>query len=289
MVIIHGRNVRSVRSLFVSDVHLGCRHAQAEAFLDFINRYEPDYLYLVGDFIDGWKLRKRWRWEESYSQILHRLCELSRGGTHIRYAAGNHDDFLRGFLQHFGIFELADEFVHVAADNRRFLVIHGDRFDGVECKAKWLSVGSSFLYDTLLSLNWAINRLRGNRNAPYAFCGTIKRQIKGLVKFFSNFEQTLAAAADEHDCQGVICGHIHAPKIKQIDELAYCNTGDWVENCTALVEYDDGAMEIIRFHGGQGERLEPMERPKSKLPKRKIASHQDLSAEAESLVGLTTD
>lgn len=286
MVIIHGRNVRPVRSLFVSDVHLGCRHAQAEAFLDFISQYEPDYLYLVGDFIDGWKLRKRWRWEESYSQILHRLCELSRDGTIIRYAAGNHDDFLRGFLQHFGVFELADEFVHVAADNRRFLVIHGDRFDAVESKAKWLSVCSSFLYDTLLSLNWAINRLRGKRSAPYAFCGQIKRQIKGLVKFFSNFEHSLAAAADEQHCHGVICGHIHAPKIKQIEQLAYCNTGDWVENCTALVEYDDGAIELVRFHGGVSERLEPMAHSQSKLPGRKFSSHHDQSAEAEELVEL---
>ena len=238
-----------VRSLFVSDVHLGSKHSQAKAFLDVLHRYEPEQLYIVGDFIDGWKLKRRWRWRPSYDRILHRLMELRRCGTKIRYAPGNHDEFLKKFVADYGLIELEQEFVHEAADGRRYLVTHGDKFDKVEQSMPWLSLIGTYAYDFLLSTNYWLNWARGKKHNRYAFCGMVKRNIKGLVKHISDFESQLIDAAAEKDCFGIICGHIHSPRIMHIDNLAYLNTGDWVENCTALVEFEDGSFELNRTDG----------------------------------------
>ena len=237
---------RAVRSLFVSDVHLGCRHAQAGPFLELLERFEPRYLYVVGDFIDGWKLKRRWRWLPVYDRILQRLMELRRTGTELYYTPGNHDAFLRNFLTNFGVVEVRDRFIHAAADGRRFLVTHGDQFDRIEQHNQWLSLVASYGYDVLLSLNAFLNRLRGKQHDPYALCGVIKRRVKQLVQHVSEFEDLLIKSAHQEQCDGIVCGHIHAPRIVQVGDLAYCNTGDWVENCSALVEYDDGSFELIR-------------------------------------------
>lgn len=246
---------RVVRTLFVSDIHLGCRHSQAAAFLELLERFEPEKLYLVGDFIDGWKLRTRWRWLPEYDQILRRLMELKRGGTELFYTPGNHDEFLRGFLANFGVIDIQDRFVHEAADGRRFVVTHGDQFDRIEKSAGWLSLVASYAYDVLLSANWLGNRLRGKKHDPYAFCGAIKRRIKRLVKHVSEFEDQLVGSARDAECDGIICGHIHAPRIQQLGDVAYINTGDWVENCSALVELDDGSFDLIRRDGRLIDRL----------------------------------
>ncbi|MEM6330076.1 MAG: UDP-2,3-diacylglucosamine diphosphatase [Planctomycetota bacterium] len=247
--------VRAVRSLFVSDVHLGCRHSQAAEFLELLQRYEPRHLYVVGDFIDGWKLRRRWRWPPVYDRVLQRLMALRRGGTRLYYTPGNHDAFLRGFLANFGVVEIQDRFVHTAADGRRFLVTHGDQFDRIENGAQWLSVIASYGYDVMLTANRLANRLRGKKHDPYAFCGAIKRRVKRLVSHVSEFEGLLIENAGKQHCDGIICGHIHAPRIVQVGGLAYCNTGDWVENCSALVEYGDGALELLRRDGRVLDRL----------------------------------
>ncbi|MEM9187131.1 MAG: UDP-2,3-diacylglucosamine diphosphatase [Planctomycetota bacterium] len=244
-----GEAGRVVRSLFVSDVHLGCKHSQADGFLELLEKYEPRYLYVVGDFIDGWKLKRRWRWLPAYDRILQRLMALRRAGTQLYYTPGNHDAFLRGFLANFGVIDIRDRFVHTGADGRRFLVTHGDQFDRVEQGMPWLSLAASYGYDVLLSANWMVNKLRGKKHDPYAFCGAIKRGVKRLVSHVSEFEQLLITNAREERCDGIICGHIHAPRIIQVDGLAYCNTGDWVENCSALVEYDDGGFELMRRDG----------------------------------------
>lgn len=240
---------RAVRSLFVSDVHLGCRHSQASEFLSLIEEFEPSYLYVVGDFIDGWKLKRKWLWPPAYDRILQRLMQLKRAGTRLLYTPGNHDAFLRGFLANFGVVEIRDRFVHTGADGRRFLVTHGDQFDRVEAGMPWLSLVSSYAYDIMLSSNRLLNRLRGKKHDPYAFCGAIKRSVKRLVSHVSEFEGLLIQNAREEKCDGIICGHIHAPRIVDVDGLAYCNTGDWVENCSALVEYHDGGFELIRRDG----------------------------------------
>jgi UDP-2,3-diacylglucosamine pyrophosphatase LpxH len=270
MSILPSREQRKVRSLFISDVHLGCRHSQAGQLLRFLKQYHPEYLYVVGDFIDGWKLKRRWRWQPEYDAILKHLLILRESGTKLFYAPGNHDDFLRPFLEHLGVLRLVhvqDHFVHVTADRRRFLVTHGDQFDDIERNAPWLSLVSSIAYDGLLTANRLWNRLRRHSGDPYAFSNAIKRRVKRLVQHVSEFEGRWVTSAREHQCHGIICGHIHAPRIAHIENLAYCNTGDWVENCSALVEYVNGDFELIRHDGTVIGRL-----PTPRVPARGVAA-----------------
>jgi UDP-2,3-diacylglucosamine pyrophosphatase LpxH len=238
-----------VRTLFISDVHLGAKHSQADKFLEMLYRYQPRQIYVVGDFIDGWKLKRRWRWRTTYDRIFERLLTLKRSGTQLYYTPGNHDGFMRAFLADYGVVIVQDRFVHEAADGRRYLVMHGDQFDRVEQQMQWLSVVGTYCYDILLSTNYWLNWARGKRRNRYAFCGMIKRRIKGIVKHVSDYETQLIDAADEENCFGIICGHIHWPRIQRFGKLVYLNTGDWVENCTVLVEYDDGSLELVREDG----------------------------------------
>jgi UDP-2,3-diacylglucosamine pyrophosphatase LpxH len=249
-----------VRTVFVSDIHLGCRHAQAAAFLDFLESVEPRQLYLVGDFIDGWKLRRRWRWNPVYSRILLRLSEMAHGGTRLFFTPGNHDDFLREpILREVvsrGLVRIRDEFVHSLADGRRFLVLHGDRFDTVECGAKWLSMLATIAYDGLLTANSLFTRIgrafslhdRGDGGRKsFALGAAVKRNIKRIVTYISRFESRLIDHAVAQQCVGIICGHIHSPALVLREGVMYCNTGDWVENCTALVEHDSGRLELFAY------------------------------------------
>ena len=237
----------SVRTAFISDTHLGSRYCQADRFLAFLNQHEMDELYLVGDIIDGWRLRRSWRWPEVYHQIMQRLLELHRNGTKLYYTPGNHDEFLRNYMQDFGIVEIADEFVHVAEDGRRFLVMHGDKFDEVEQQCKWLSVVGASLYEGLLWSDFTFNRLRSMIGlAPWHYCGRVIMKFKGAVNFISDFESKIADHTRARDCEAVICGHIHKPAVERIDEITYCNTGDWVEHCTAILEHADGSWELAR-------------------------------------------
>lgn len=245
----------TVRTLFVSDVHLGCRHSQAEALLRLLERYEPQKVYIVGDFIDGWKLKNRWRWRPEYDAVLRRLMTLKRRGAELYYTPGNHDNFLRGFVANFGLVDVQDRFVHEAADGRRYVVTHGDQFDRVEQNCQWLSLVASYAYDVLLTANWLGNRLRGKKHDPYAFCAAVKARVKRLVTHVSEFEEQLVADARRSRCDGIICGHIHVPRIATLGDVAYLNTGDWVENCSALLEHADGSFELIRGDGRSIDRL----------------------------------
>ncbi|MCA9041281.1 MAG: UDP-2,3-diacylglucosamine diphosphatase [Planctomycetaceae bacterium] len=239
---------RRIRSIFVSDVHLGCMHSRAEEFLTFLQSHQPETLYLVGDLIDGWKLRKKWRWPSSYNSILERLQELNDLGTDIYYTPGNHDNFLRSFSRQLGFVTLSDEFVHLTPDGRRYLVIHGDQFDRFETGAQWLSVLASFAYDVLLSANNLFNRLfRQEGEAKFALSAAVKSKVKQLMRFISDYEQQLVDHARKRRCEGIICGHIHAPNLRHIKGIRYCNTGDWVEHCSALIEYNTGEMELHFF------------------------------------------
>ncbi|QDT97741.1 UDP-2,3-diacylglucosamine diphosphatase [Gimesia aquarii] len=259
---------REVRTIFVSDVHLGCMHSRASEFLEFLNLHEPESLYLVGDLIDGWKLRKKWRWPQTYNAIFDRVEELSSKGTEIFYTPGNHDNFLRDFGKRFGFVTLSDEFVHITADGRRFLIIHGDQFDKFETGAQWLSILASFAYDVLLTSNTLFNRLLKRKGQKkYALSSAVKSRVKQLMRFISHYEQKLAGHARENRCEGIICGHIHAPNILDIEGVNYCNTGDWVEHCSALIEYGDGKMEIVFFDQEKASSHQPMnqEQPVKKL------------------------
>lgn len=240
------RNRDRVRTLFFSDLHLGCPYARVEPFLDLLNQHEPQYIYIVGDFIDGWRLRKRWHWEPVYNAILSRLFEMSQTGTKIFYTPGNHDDFLRSFRFKFDFVEIADQFIHHCPNGRRILVTHGDKFDQIEKKAKWISVMGSFLYDSICWADQRVNRWRRHHNlSRWPLAASIKKNVKSAVQFVSDFEDSLMLHAKSLDCQGVICGHIHTPIVVEKHGITYYNTGDWIENSTALLEFADGRYEII--------------------------------------------
>ncbi|WP_425617480.1 UDP-2,3-diacylglucosamine diphosphatase [Anatilimnocola sp. NA78] len=239
---------RRVRSIFLSDLHLGCRYSRAGELLALLDRHEPDYLYLVGDIIDGWRLKRRWHWQPEYSQLLQRIIELAGRGVQIRYTPGNHDAFLRPFINDFGFVEIADEFVHETIDGQRLLVLHGDQFDTVEIRAQWLSVLGSFAYDSLLFAANIANRLqRWAGCEPSDWTGNLKRRVKQAVRFVSNFEERLARHARETGCDGIVCGHVHTPTATRLQEVRYFNTGDWVENRSALLEYTDGSFELLHL------------------------------------------
>ncbi|MGE3640357.1 MAG: UDP-2,3-diacylglucosamine diphosphatase, partial [Pirellulales bacterium] len=234
------RNERHVRSLFVSDVHLGCRYAQPENFLALLESIRPDELYILGDFLDGWKLSAAWRWMPVYTRIVKRLLQLAKTGTSLFYTPGNHDAFLRcaelrHIIESVGLnVKVRDEFVFQALDGRRYLVTHGDRFDLVEMHYQWLSVATSYIYEPILSFNWWTTRALGRQgSSPYAMCAFLKDKVKTAVRFISSFERELFQHARDRGCDGVICGHIHSPKVLSADDMMYLNTGDWVENCTA--------------------------------------------------------
>lgn len=244
---------RSVRTLIVSDVHLGCRFAQADHFLTYLNRVRPEQLFILGDFLDGWELGSRWHWKPVYSKIIDRLFELADAGTELYYTPGNHDQFLRrpdvrDLLHKSGLcVHVSDEFIFETQNGKRFLVLHGDRFDVVEMRHQWFSVILSHMYKPLLSFNFWFNKLTGREGSPYSACAYIKHKVKTAVRFFSHFEEMLVRYVRDRDCDGIICGHIHTPGVARSKSTTYINTGDWVENCTALIEHHDGELVLESY------------------------------------------
>jgi UDP-2,3-diacylglucosamine pyrophosphatase LpxH len=238
--------MKRIRSIFVSDVHLGCRFTHADSLLAFLRNHQPQYLYLVGDFIDGWRLRKGWYWDDTCTFLFKRIVDLMKRGTRVYYTPGNHDEFLRDFIGNLGSVQLADEFVHVTADRRRLLVTHGDKFDACVLHARWLSRLGDVGYNLLLGLNIVFNGLRRRLGFGYwSLSQAIKQRVKQATCFIGNFEDVITRHASHQGCAGVICGHIHTPKIREVNGVEYYNTGDWVESCTALVEYSDGSFELL--------------------------------------------
>jgi len=237
------------RSLFISDVHLGTKGAQAEALLEFLRTHDADTIYLVGDFIDGWRLRSSWYWPQSHNDVIQKLLRKVRKGARIIYIPGNHDEFLREFcgLQ-FGGIEVNDTAIHEAADGKRYLVVHGDLFDLVVRHAKWLALLGDWAYRTAMVVSAYINLVRRKLGFTYwSLSAWAKARVKNAVNFIGQFEETLAAEAKRHNVDGVICGHIHFAAMRDIGGLRYINTGDWVESCTALIEHWDGRMEIVNW------------------------------------------
>jgi UDP-2,3-diacylglucosamine pyrophosphatase LpxH len=236
----------AVRSIFISDAHLGFRYTRADALLEFLSRHQPEHLFLVGDLIDGWRLRVRWFWPGVYSRIAERVQEMARHGTRVYYTPGNHDDFLRLDLPRPDWVKIADHFVHEAADGRRYLVTHGDLFDPVERRLRWLSAIGTRAYNGLMWLNQQLNRFRRRIGwRDWNFCFALKRVSKRMVGAFGRFERLLVAHARGLECDGVICGHVHFPQISSREDVLYCNTGDWVEHASALVELDDGSLQLV--------------------------------------------
>jgi UDP-2,3-diacylglucosamine pyrophosphatase LpxH len=238
---------RRYRSVFLSDVHLGTRGCRADFLADFLRSVECERLYLVGDIVDGWRLRKTWYWDAQHDAVIRLVLRMARHGTAVTYIPGNHDEMFRDWLglEVAGV-RLAAEAEHVAADGRRFLVMHGDAFDSVVRYAKFLALLGDWAYDLALELNRGFNAVRRRLGYPYwSLSQWLKRQVKGAVKAIDRFEEALALEARRRGFDGVVCGHIHHAEMRDIGGVMYMNDGDWVESCTALVEHHDGRFELV--------------------------------------------
>jgi UDP-2,3-diacylglucosamine pyrophosphatase LpxH len=235
-----------IRSVFISDLHLGSRFSRATEVLEFLKPLRPEYLYLVGDIVDFWALRRSWHWPSPYDALLNHLAELVNNGTQLFYTPGNHDSALRRFQTDEPPVLIRDEFIHQCADGRQMVVMHGDQFDRVEGRAKWLSVIGSVAYDLLLVADRSINRvLKSLDFAPWRVSSFVKRSVKKAVQFISGFEGRVAEHARDKCCDGIICGHIHVPRYQKMNDVLYVNLGDWVENTTALVEFTSGELVLL--------------------------------------------
>lgn len=243
------RPVLRFRSVFISDVHLGFKGCQARFLLDFLRTVECDRLYLVGDIIDLWALSRAFYWPQEHNDVVRTILGKAKHGTRVVYVPGNHD---RTFRDHDGLVlgnvEVRRQALHESADGRRFLVLHGDEFDGIVRASPWLeSVGSS-AYACMLSLNRYVNAIRLRFGYPYwSLAAFLKHKVKNAVQYIAGFERALAVEARARGVDGVICGHIHRAEISEIDGITYCNDGDWVESCTTLVEDHAGRLSLLRW------------------------------------------
>ena len=238
------------RSVWISDIHLGTKHVQVNALLDFLRACDCRYLYVVGDFIDGWQLRYKWHWQDNYNVLVQKLLRKSRKETQVIYLTGNHDEFLDQFIGvNFGSVVLARQVIHTAADGKRYLVLHGHQFDGVMHFNRLLDRVGTRLYDWILDFNLYFNRLRRSLGFGYwSIAAYLKYKAKAAVKYVTDFEDAIIQMAHKQNVDGVICGHIHRAEIKTVGEITYLNCGDWVESCTALVEEFDGTIKLLHFH-----------------------------------------
>ncbi|SDO06405.1 UDP-2,3-diacylglucosamine pyrophosphatase LpxH [Aureimonas jatrophae] len=257
MPMTHHAPIPMYRTLFLSDVHLGSRAAQAELLIDFLDRHDAETIYLVGDIVDGWRLKRSWHWPPSHNDVVRKILGKARKGTRVIYVPGNHDEFARDFLgRHFGDIEVKLNDVHETADGRRFLVMHGDEFDVVVRNARLLAYLGDFGYDAAIAINHVLNMVRRRIGFGYwSFSSWVKFKVKNAVAFIGAFETALANEASRWNCDGVICGHIHHPQIAMRGGIEYVNTGDWVESCSAVAERHDGQLELIRWtHVGDARR-----------------------------------
>ena len=238
---------RRFRTVWISDVHLGTRGCNAAMLVDFLHSIQCDTLYLVGDIVDGWRLRKGWYWPDAHNEVIRRILKMAHRGTRVVFVAGNHDEMLRDYAGlTFGGVELVLEAVHTTADGRRLLVTHGDSFDGVVLYAKWLAFLGDTAYSLLLRANIAVNAVRRRFKLPYwSLSAHMKRKVKNAVQYVCSFEEAVAREATERGFDGIVCGHIHCAEIRNIGEVVYYNDGDWVESCTALTEDAEGTIRIL--------------------------------------------
>jgi UDP-2,3-diacylglucosamine pyrophosphatase LpxH len=240
-----------VRAIFLSDVHLGTRACQAERLLDFLKSYESDYLYLVGDILDFWAMRSRGvYWSAAQNTVLQKLLKRARHHVQVVFIPGNHDEAVREHAgTSFGNIRVAMDHVHVAADGRRYLLLHGDEFDQVTRYHRWLAILGDHAYAAVVRLNLALSWLRRSLGIPgyWSLSGYAKRQVKSAVGFVFGFEEAVARHARERGVDGVICGHIHVAAIRDVHGIRYVNCGDWVDSCTAIVEHYDGRLELVRW------------------------------------------
>jgi UDP-2,3-diacylglucosamine pyrophosphatase LpxH len=243
------RETGRVRTLFISDVHLGTRDCQAERLLHLLGRYEADVIYLIGDIVDGWRLKARWYWPQSHDEVVRCLLRKLQAGTRILYIPGNHDEFLRNSIGfRLGGIEVVDQAVHLGADGRRHLVLHGDRFDSVVARMRRLAALGILVYAAAVLANDAVNRCwrrlsRGDGPGSAWARRRLARKLRGA----RGFERLLAAEAARQQLAGVICGHVHHAAMHDDFGVQYINAGDWVQSCTAVIEHRDGRFELLRW------------------------------------------
>ncbi len=237
------------RTIWLSDIHLGTRGCKADYLLDFLRHNDAETIYLVGDIVDGWRLRKSWYWPQSHNDVVQKLLRKARKGTRIVYVPGNHDEWLRDYApMSFGGVEVVASVLHVAADGRRYHVTHGDQFDLVVRYARWLALLGDHAYRFALVLNTTFNAVRRRFGLPYwSLSQWAKLKVKNAVNYIGEFETALASEAGRHQAEGVICGHIHHAAMRAFGGIRYVNCGDWVESCSAVVEHPDGKFEIVSW------------------------------------------
>ena len=246
---IYTNNKVKAKTVFISDVHLGFPGCSAKFLLDFLRNTECEKIYLVGDIIDFLYMRKKLYWPQEHNDVIRTLLGKAKHGTEVIYVPGNHDELIRAHNDTvFGNVVIKNEIIHETADGKRFLVLHGDQFDSVVKHSRLSALVGSKLYDVLLRTNHVFNNLRYYLGLPYwSLAAAIKNKVKGAVNYISNFENAVSQMAKQKKVDGMICGHIHRAEIRSIDDVLYCNCGDWVESCTALIENQDGSLEILHW------------------------------------------
>jgi len=258
-----------VRTLFLSDIHLGSKGCQADQLLDFLRYYDADIIYLVGDIVDGWQLKSGWYWPQSHNDVVQKLLRKARKGARMIYIPGNHDEFLRDYYgTHLGGIEVVEDAIHVAADGTPYLVIHGDIFDIVIRHARWLALMGDKAYDFAIWINTYFNAIRRSLGLTYwSLSQWAKLKVKNAVNFIGAFETALAGEARRRGVSGVICGHIHHAVVRRQGGFCYINCGDWIESCTAVLEHFDGSFELIRWVApGQSLELPDLSGMRARVP-----------------------
>lgn len=247
------QNNHGYRTIWISDVHLGTSGCRAAELTEFLKANDCEQLYLVGDIIDGWRLRSNFYWPQEHSNVLRQILTKAKRGTRVTYVSGNHDEFLRRFVDQplqLGNIQVVNEAVHETADGRRLLVLHGDQFDGITRYHKWLALTGDAAYSATLWANLWFNRFRARAGMPYwSLAAYAKSRVKKAVNFIYQFEKAVAHEARRRRMDGVVCGHIHQAEIKPVNGVTYHNCGDWVESCTALAERPDGRIGVLHWTG----------------------------------------
>lgn len=240
---------RQYRTIWISDIHLGTRGCNADMLIDFLDHVDSETMYLVGDIIDGWRLKKKLHWPAAHNDVVWRLLKRARRGATVIYIPGNHDEIVRQFCGlDFGGIAIRRDTIHETADGRKLLVLHGDEFDAIMLSHRWLAYVGDAAYTAIMAVSRLVNAWRRLFRMPYwSLSKHAKAKVKNAVEFISRYEEVVAQAAAHRGADGVVCGHIHTAEFRNIDGIAYYNDGDWVEGCTALVEHFDGRMEILHW------------------------------------------
>jgi len=247
--VVESNRVRRVRAAWISDVHLGTRGANAGPLLDFLREHDFETLYVVGDLIDIWSMRRGRYWPQQHNDVIQKILRKARKGTRVVYIPGNHDELVADFCGDYGNIDIRQRTIHMTANGQRILIIHGHELDAVVQNVKWLAFLGDVGYQFLLSLNPLINFFRRRFGLGYwSLSAYAKKRVKDAVSFIGRFEEEIVRYAHQFSVDAVLCGHIHSTAIRQIGSITYYNCGDWVETCSALIEREDGVIEIANYH-----------------------------------------